>query len=113
MRLAEPGEFTRRALDNNKLDLSQVEGLADLINSETEAQRKQAQRVLSGAWAKSDEWRSDLIRAAALLEATIDFVDEEVPEDVYPEVNELLSDTCRFCRRRQRAQFLQKASFRI
>ena len=97
MRLAETGEFTRRALDNNKLDLSQVEGLADLINSETEAQRKQAQRILSGELGrKVSEWRSDLIRAAALLEATIDFVDEEVPEDVYPEVNELLSDTCKF-----------------
>jgi len=96
VRLAEPGEFTRRALDNNKLDLSQVEGLADLINSETEAQRKQAQRILSGELGrKVSEWRSDLIRAAALLEATIDFVDEEVPEDVYPEVNELLSDTCK------------------
>ncbi|MEK9643121.1 MAG: tRNA uridine-5-carboxymethylaminomethyl(34) synthesis GTPase MnmE [Paracoccaceae bacterium] len=96
VRLAEPGEFTRRALDNNKLDLSQVEGLADLINSETEAQRKQAQRVLSGELGrKVSEWRSDLIRAAALLEATIDFVDEEVPEDVYPEVNELLSNTCK------------------
>ena len=96
VRLAEPGEFTRRALDNNKLDLSQVEGLADLINSETEAQRKQAQRILSGELGrKVSGWRSDLIRAAALLEATIDFVDEEVPEDVYPEVNELLSDTCK------------------
>ena len=58
VRLAEPGEFLRRALDNNKLDLSQVEGLADLINSETEAQRKQAQRILSGELGrKVSEWR--------------------------------------------------------
>ena len=91
VRLAEPGEFARRALNNNKLDLSQVEGLADLIDSETEAQRKQAHRVMSGALGRMAQvWRSDLIRAAALMEATIDFADEEVPEDVYPEVVELL-----------------------
>ncbi len=94
VRLAKPGEFARRALNNNKLDLSQVEGLADLIDSETEAQRKQAQRAMSGELGRMAQvWRSDLIRAAALLEATIDFVDEEVPEDVYPEVVEVLLKT--------------------
>ena len=94
VRLAEPGEFTRRALNNNKLDLSQAEGLADLIDAETGAQRKQAQRVLSGELGLlAQTWRNDLIRAAALLEATIDFADEEVPEDVYPEVIELLVKT--------------------
>lgn len=94
VRLAEPGEFTRRALNNNKLDLSQAEGLADLIDAETEVQRKQAQRVLSGELGQlAQVWRSDLIRAAALMEATIDFVDEEVPEDVYPEIAELLVKT--------------------
>ena len=94
VRLAEPGEFTRRALNNNKLDLSQAEGLADLIDAETEVQRKQAQRVLSGELGQMAQvWRSDLIRAAALMEATIDFVDEEVPEDVYPEIAELLVKT--------------------
>ncbi|WP_299501502.1 tRNA uridine-5-carboxymethylaminomethyl(34) synthesis GTPase MnmE [uncultured Roseobacter sp.] len=92
-RLAEPGEFTRRALENEKLDLAQVEGLADLIDAETEAQRKQAVRVLSGALgARVDGWRSKLIRAAALLEATIDFADEDVPVDVSPEVCALLDD---------------------
>ncbi|WP_299735920.1 tRNA uridine-5-carboxymethylaminomethyl(34) synthesis GTPase MnmE [uncultured Roseobacter sp.] len=92
-RLAEPGEFTRRALENEKLDLAQVEGLADLIDAETEAQRKQAVRVLSGALgARVDGWRSKLIRAAALLEATIDFADEDVPVDVSPEVCALLED---------------------
>jgi tRNA modification GTPase len=91
-RLAEPGEFTRRALENEKLDLAQVEGLADLIEAETEAQRKQAFRVLSGDLGQLVEgWRADLIRAAALLEATIDFADEEVPVDVTPEVNKLLA----------------------
>lgn len=91
LRPAEPGEFTRRALENERLDLPQVEGLADLIEAETEAQRRQALRVLSGALgAKAEGWRAKLIRAAALLEASIDFADEDVPADVTPEVLALL-----------------------
>jgi len=91
LRPAEPGEFTRRALENNRLDLAQVEGLADLIEAETEAQRLQAQRVFAGEIGQRvEQWRADLIRAAALLEVTIDFADEEVPEDVTPEVSALL-----------------------
>ena len=91
LRMAEPGEFTRRALENGLLDLTQVEGLADLIDAETEAQRRQAFRVLSGAIGQRVEaWRSKLIRASALIEATIDFVDEEVPEDVAPGVLHLI-----------------------
>lgn len=92
LRLAEPGEFTRRAMENERLDLAQVEGLADLIEAETEAQRRQALRVLSGHLGNVvDRWRKNLIRAAALIEATIDFADEDVPVDVTPEVNDLLS----------------------
>ncbi len=92
LRMAEPGEFTRRALENGKLDLAQVEGLADLIDAETESQRKQAIRVLAGDLGRTAEvWRSDLIRAASLLEATIDFADEDVPVDVTPEVLDLLN----------------------
>lgn len=92
LRQAEPGEFTRRALENDRLDLAQVEGLADLIDAETEIQRKQALRVLSGAIGKRAQlWRDKLIRAAALLEATIDFADEDVPVDVAPEVLEILN----------------------
>jgi tRNA modification GTPase len=87
LRSADPGEFTRRALANERLDLTQVEGLADLIDAETEAQRVQAQRVLSGVVGRMVEgWRTHLVRALALLEATIDFVDEDVPTDVGPEV---------------------------
>ena len=92
LRLAEPGEFTRRALENERLDLAQIEGLADLIEAESEAQRRQALRVLEGKLGdRAEGWRRDLIRAAALIEATIDFADEEVPENVFPEVLELLS----------------------
>jgi tRNA modification GTPase len=91
-RVAEPGEFTRRALLNGQLDLAQVEGLADLIEAETEAQRIQAIRVFDGRLGElTSSWRSRLIRAAALLEATIDFADEEVPVDVTPEVSDLLN----------------------
>lgn len=91
LRLADPGEFTRRALENGKLDLAQVEGLADLIDAETEAQRRQAQQVLAGGLGQlADRWRQDLIRAASLIEVTIDFADEEVPVDVTPEVTALL-----------------------
>lgn len=89
--LAEPGEFTRRALENDKLDLAQVEGLADLIDAETETQRAQAMRIFSGAVGeKVERWRGWLVRAASLIEATIDFSDEDVPIDVLPEVTELL-----------------------
>jgi tRNA modification GTPase len=91
LRLAEPGEFTRRALENGCLDLAQVEGLADLIDAETEAQRVQALKVLSGAIGeKVDLWREDMIWAAAMIEATIDFADEDVPIDVVPEVRPVL-----------------------
>ena len=93
LRLAEPGEFTRRALENEKLDLAQVEGLSDLIEAETEVQRRQAQRVLSGELGRrAESWRSLLIRAAALIEATIDFADEDVPVDVTPEVSALIGE---------------------
>ena len=91
LRQAVAGEFTRRALENGVLDLTQVEGLADLIDAETEAQRKQAQRVLSGAiGARVAEWRRDLVRAAALIEASIDFADEDIPVDVIGEVVDLV-----------------------
>lgn len=90
-RLAEPGEFTRRALMNGALDLAQVEGLSDLIAAETELQRKQAQKLFTGGMrAFAERCREDLVRATALIEATIDFADEEVPVDVSPEVGTLV-----------------------
>lgn len=92
LRMAEPGEFTRRAMENGTFDLAQVEGLADLIDAETEGQRKQAVRVFAGDLGNLiDGWRAKLLRAAALMEATIDFVDEDVPVDVFPEVKELIA----------------------
>ena len=93
-RIADPGEFTKRALENGNLDLTQVEGLADLIESETEAQRRLAIRSMDGALSsKVQEWRKDLIRAVSLIEATIDFADEDIPTDVTPEVLGLINKT--------------------
>lgn len=76
-RLAEPGEFARRAFENGKLDLAEVEGLADLIDAETDAQRRQALAQAGGSLSKLYEgWRARLIEIAALTEAAIDFSDE-------------------------------------
>ena len=76
-RPAEPGEFARRAFENGKIDLAEVEGLADLVDAETEAQRRQALAQSSGALSKLYEgWRADLIEIAGLVEAAIDFSDE-------------------------------------
>lgn len=87
LRHAEPGEFSRRAFDNDKMDLTAVEGLADLINAETEAQRRQALRLMEGRLADLYEgWRREIILAMARLEADIDFADEEIPEDVTDQV---------------------------
>ena len=84
MRIAEPGEFARRAFANGKLDLTAAEGLADLIDAETEAQRRQALRQADGALrALYEGWRGQLIAASAALEAELDFADEAgVPESV-------------------------------
>jgi tRNA modification GTPase len=83
-RMAEPGEFTRRAFENGKLDLTAVEGLGDLIAAETAAQRRQAFRQLKGLIGdRAEAWRQRLIEALALVEARIDFSDEaDVPEDL-------------------------------
>ena len=83
LRLAEPGEFTRRAFEHGKLDLAQAEGVADLVDAETEAQRRQALAQLGGRLSEIQaRWRDGLIRASAMLEAAVDFPDEELPVDV-------------------------------
>jgi tRNA modification GTPase len=84
LRMAEAGEFTRRGFENGKLDLTAVEGLADLVGAETEGQRRQAFRQMKGLLGnRAEAWRQDLIKALALVEARIDFSDEaDVPEDL-------------------------------
>ena len=83
LRPADPGEFTRRAFENGKLDLSQAEAVADLVDAETDAQRRQALAQLDGELARRHaNWREALVEALAVLEAAVDFPDEDVPEAV-------------------------------
>lgn len=83
LRLAEPGEFTRRAFQNGRLDLAQAEAVADLVDAETAAQARQALDQLGGGLSRRYEaWRELLIESLAVLEAAVDFPDEDLPEDV-------------------------------
>src|SRR6478736_4396665 len=84
MRAAEPGEFTRRAFENGKLDLTEAEGLDDLIHADTDRQRRQALRHLKGLLGdRARDWRARIIEASALIEAGIDFSDEgDVPAEL-------------------------------
>jgi tRNA modification GTPase len=84
LRLAEPGEFTRRAFENGKLDLTEAEGLDDLIHADTDRQRRQALRQLKGLLGdKARDWRAQIVEACALIEAGIDFSDEgDVPAEL-------------------------------
>jgi tRNA modification GTPase len=112
LRLAEPGEFSRRAFEHGKLDLTAAEGLGDLINAETEAQRKQALRQMQGALGQLYEgWRNQLIRALAHLEADIDFPDEDLPEgvaaEVKPQIARLREEIAAHLNDRQRGERLR------
>ena len=92
LRMAEPGEFTRRAVLAGKMDLTAAEGLIDLIDAETEAQRKQALRQAEGALgALYDDWRERLVPALAHLEAAIDFPDEDLPENLAAKIEPVLA----------------------
>ena len=89
-RMAEPGEFSRRAFHNGKMDLTEAEGLADLIDSETSEQQKYAMRQMEGGLKNLyDGWREELIKIMAYLEAYIDFPDEDIPQEL---VDKLLND---------------------
>ncbi|HYN40114.1 MAG TPA: tRNA uridine-5-carboxymethylaminomethyl(34) synthesis GTPase MnmE [Rhodospirillales bacterium] len=91
LRPAEPGEFSRRAFANGKMDLTAAEGLADLVEAETAAQRRQALRQMQGGLARLyDAWRAQLLTALAHVEATIDFSDEDVPAELESGVHESL-----------------------
>lgn len=87
LRIARPGEFTRRAFENNRLDLAQAEGLGDLIEAETEGQRRQALRQLEGGLSRqAEDWAERLTQAMAMLEAEIDFPDEGLPKQLADQV---------------------------
>ncbi|MEO0328085.1 MAG: tRNA uridine-5-carboxymethylaminomethyl(34) synthesis GTPase MnmE [Pseudomonadota bacterium] len=92
VRLAEAGEFSRRAFENGKFDLTEIEGIADLIGAETEEQRKLALDQMQGSLRKLyEDWRSRLIRAQALIEAELDFSDEDdVPDDTSVAVRDII-----------------------
>jgi tRNA modification GTPase len=96
MRLAEPGEFTRRAFEHGRLDLTRIEALADLIYADTEAQRQQAFRLMQGMLGdRAERWRQTLIEAMALVEAAIDFPDEgDVPGDLLQPALNIASLLC-------------------
>lgn len=85
LREAQPGEFTRRAFENGRIDLTEAEGLADLLEAETEAQRRSALALAGGALSRRiDEWQGRLLALAARLEAVLDFSDEGEVGDVMP-----------------------------
>lgn len=93
VRPAEPGEFTRRAVENGKLDLTQAEAIADLVDAETESQRKQAVRQYDGALSGLiEDMRAKLVHALAFVEAAIDFADEELPEETLEQGRGLAAD---------------------
>lgn len=97
LRPAEPGEFSRRAFENGKLDLTAAEGIADLVDAETRAQQRQALRQMDGALGRMIEgWRSRLVRTLAYLEADLDFPEEDLPagvaEAVLPELERLAGE---------------------
>ena len=86
-RLAEPGEFTKLAFQNNKINLLKAESIGDLIASETELQRRQALRIMSGDSSKKfNIWREDLIKILADVEAKIDFPDEDIPSKISEDI---------------------------
>ena len=92
-RLAEPGEFSKRAFANNKMDLTQAEGLIDLINAETKAQMRQAQRQTQGALRDLyNSWADELLPLLAHCEAYIDFPDEDLPESVKKQTDEKIQN---------------------
>src|SRR5690348_6891261 len=99
-RAAEPGEFTRRAFENGKLDLTEAEGLDDLIHADTDRQRRQALRQLQGLLGhRARDWRERIIEASALIEAGIDFSDEgDVPAELLApalaKIKVLLGEIC-------------------
>jgi len=86
-RLAEPGEFTKIAFQNGKINLLKAESIADLISSETEIQRKQAIKIMSGESAQQfNSWREKLLKILSYFEAKIDFPDDDLPKDIFEEI---------------------------
>jgi tRNA modification GTPase len=116
LRPAEPGEFTRRAFDNGRLDLTAVEGLADLVGAETEAQRRQALRQLDGALGRLyDGWRETLVGMLARAEAAIDFPEEGLPpglaEETYRNIEAVYKGITQHLEDDHRGERLREGAF--
>jgi len=89
-RLAEPGEFTKRAFQNGKINLLKAESIADLVSSETEIQRKQALKIMSGTSSdKFNSWREKLLKILSHVEAKIDFPDEDLPKNIIKDIQKI------------------------
>ena len=98
LRMAEAGEFTKRSIDNGKMDITAAEGLADLIDSETARQRQQATAQMFGRLSTPvSVWREQIIAQAALIESLIDFADEELPDGLEDEIHQKISDIIQQC----------------
>jgi len=92
-RLAEPGEFTKRAFQNGRINLLKAESIADLISSETEIQRKQALKIMSGKSSdKFNSWRERLLKVLSHVEAKIDFPEEDLPQNIMKEIQKTSND---------------------
>lgn len=116
LRLAEPGEFTRRAFANGRIDLAEAEGLADLLTAETELQRRSAMAMAGGAFSRQVEtWREALLAVSASVEAVLDFSDEDdvsvLPADLAPRIEALRADIAAWLAR-PRAEVLREG-FRV
>lgn len=111
-RLAEPGEFTRRAFENGKLDLTSAEAVADLIHAETEQQRRQAILQMDGSLAKIyDGWKDRLAQLLALMEADLDFSDQDLPDDlllkVKPDISDVITEIASHLNDNRRGEMLR------
>ena len=95
LRAAEPGEFTRRAFDNGRIDLAEAEGLADLLEAETESQRRAALALAGGALSRQiAAWQDRLLALAAEVEAALDFSDEDDVAPARPPISRRASPRC-------------------
>ena len=110
-RLAEPGEFTKRAFQNGKINLLKAESIADLISSETEIQRKQALKIMSGSSSeKFNSWREKLLKILSHIEAKIDFPDEDLPIEI---IKEIQKTSCKVLKEIKKTLSDQKVGERI
>lgn len=111
-RMAEPGEFTRRAFENGKMDLTEAEAVADLIHAETEVQQRQALMQMEGGLSRLyDGWKNRLAHILAMMEADLDFSDQDLPDDlllkIKPDVSDVLAEMTTHLNDNRRGELLR------